>query len=171
MPKSVLILDTTVICCLLRVPDKDTCGPKDDAWNYDRISELLKKEEEKGNTFVLPLAALIETGNHITHSSSANKRNLAIALCELLKRSVNGNSPWATFIEQSSLWEADQLTELSNTWPDLAMSGISIGDATIKQVAEYYAKAGMNVEILTGDQGLKAYQPSVPAPRPRRLGG
>ena len=41
----------------------------------------------------------------------------------------------------------------------MAVKGISIGDATIKDVAEYYAEAGYEVEILTGDVGLKSYQP------------
>ena len=45
---------------------------------------------------------------------------------------------------------------------------MSLGDATIKDVAEYYAESGYKVEILTGDKGLKAYQPSAPAKVPRR---
>ncbi|MCW5258880.1 hypothetical protein [Verminephrobacter eiseniae] len=60
---------------------------------------------------------------------------------------------------------------MARTWPALAAGGTSIGDATIKHVAEYYAKAGYAVEIMTGDQGLKAYQPIAPIPRPRRRGG
>src|SRR6218665_1035044 len=55
---------------------------------------------------------------------------------------------------------------MASTWPALAAGGTSIGDATIKHVAEYYAKAGYAVEIMTGDQGLKAYQPIAPIPHP-----
>jgi len=57
---------------------------------------------------------------------------------------------------------------LADTWPALAVGRFSFGDATIKYVAEYYASAGMNVEILTGDNGLKAYQPASPLAIPRR---
>jgi len=39
---------------------------------------------------------------------------------------------------------------------------------TIKEVAEYYARMGYRVEIFTGDEGLKAYEPIVPAEAPRR---
>ena len=53
-------------------------------------------------------------------------------------------------------------------WPELAAQKISIGDATIKSVADYYAKTGLEVEILTGDAGLKAYQPVTPVSTPRR---
>ena len=31
-----------------------------------------------------------------------------------------------------------------------------------------YASAGFEVEISTGDEGLKAYEPSVPVMKPRR---
>lgn len=37
-----------------------------------------------------------------------------------------------------------------------------------KDVADYYARAGFRVTILTGDAGLKAYEPAVPAAVPRR---
>jgi len=40
--------------------------------------------------------------------------------------------------------------------------------ATIKDVAEYYAQIHYSVEILTGDQGLKAHEPLAPAEIPRR---
>ena len=44
-----------------------------------------------------------------------------------------------------------------------------IGDATIKDVAEFYTESGVSVEILTGDEGLKAYEPkAVKVPRRRR---
>ena len=52
-------------------------------------------------------------------------------------------------------------------WPTLAASGLSIGDTTIKDVAEFYLEAGYQVEILTGDEGLKAYEPTI-VNRPRR---
>ena len=44
-----------------------------------------------------------------------------------------------------------------------------MGTATIKTVAEYYAKTSSRliVEIFTGDQGLKAYEPTTPPPTRR----
>ncbi|MGV8691211.1 hypothetical protein ACV35Z_34765, partial [Pseudomonas aeruginosa] len=64
MTKKVLILDTSVLCCWLRVPGKDTAGPLDDQWTPERIDALIEQEKQQ-STFVLPLATLIETGNHI----------------------------------------------------------------------------------------------------------
>jgi hypothetical protein len=61
------------------------------------------------------------------------------------------------------LWNAEGLKTLAAEWAELANQKISIGDATIKTVAGYYAKIGFEVEIFTGDKGLKAYQPSLPS--------
>lgn len=42
------------------------------------------------------------------------------------------------------------------------------GGASIVDVVQYYAKAGFEVEIFTGDAGLKAYQPTNRVLVPRR---
>jgi len=167
MPKKVLVLDTSILCCWLRVPGKDTAGPTDDLWDHDRINGLLATEKDAGSTFVLPIASLIETGNHISQSKG-NCYQLAKKLTKCLTESITSKSPWAAFTDQSSLWEAAKLQELADNWPSLAAGGTSIGDATIKNVAEYYSSAGYTVEILTGDKGLKAYETSKPALTPRR---
>ena len=166
MTKKVLILDTSVLCCWLRIPGKETAGPLDDQWTPERIDALIEEDKQR-STFVLPLATLIETGNHI--AQAANRRHeCAIALASHLAATADAQTPWAAFTDQSALWESDQLKVLAESWPGLAVGGTSIGDATIKDVAEHYAKAGFHVEILTGDAGLKAYEPAKPLPAPPR---
>jgi len=96
---------------------------------------------------------------------------LAGQLSGLLTESVNGNNPWVPFAGQDALWGRDGLLKLAASWPALAAGGVSIADATIKDVAEFYAEAGFHVEIVTGDEGLRAYTPAIPAIRPRRRGG
>lgn len=167
MAKRVLVLDTSILCCWLEIPGKETAGPSDDRWNHDRIDRLLKSEEARGSIFVLPIATLIETGNHIANCTG-NRFSLALALGQHLRSAAYSESPWAAFSDQSALWEPPGLLQLAEVWPSLAAAGMSIGDATIKAVAEYYAVAGIHVQILTGDQGLKAYQPSHPIEVPRR---
>ncbi len=167
MSKRVLILDTSVLCCWLQVPGKEEAGPADDCWCHARIAQLLEKERSQGSTFVLPIATLIETGNHIAQAPS-QRFERATDLAGYLKEAADAQSPWAAFTEQSSLWESDNLRTVAETWPALATGGTSIGDHTIKDVAEYYAQAGYFVEILTGDAGLKAYEPVKPTSIPRR---
>ena len=167
MSKRVLILDTSVLCCWLQVPGKEEAGPVNDRWNHNRINVLLEQERAKDSTFVLPIATLIETGNHIAQASS-HRFERATSLAAYLGEAADAQSPWAAFTDQSSLWESENLRALAETWPQLASGGTSIGDHTIKDVAEYYAKAGYFVEILTGDAGLKAYEPARPVTVPRR---
>lgn len=85
-----------------------------------------------------------------------------------MRRSAEHKEPWAAFSDQTILWSPDKLKLLADIWPNLAAEKLSLGDATIKDVAEYYAQMGYSVEILTGDQGLKAHQPETPALIPRR---
>lgn len=167
MPKKILVLDTSILCCWLRIPGKDTAGANNDLWDYNRINELLNAERAQGSTFVLPIASLIETGNHISQCNG-NRYDLAIALTGYLRNTAEASSPWAAFTDQSALWEPTNLQELSDAWPRLAVGGTSIGDATIKHVAEYYSLAGYMVEILTGDEGLKAYETAKVHLAPRR---
>ena len=167
MSKRVLILDTSVLCCWLQVPGKEEAGPQNDRWNHVRIKELLEQELAENSTFVLPIATLIETGNHIAQASN-HRFERASSLAGYLREAADAQSPWAAFTDQSPLWQAENLRALADSWPELAKGGTSIGDATIKDVAEYYAIAGYHVEILTGDAGLKAYEPVRPVATPRR---
>lgn len=167
MSKRVLILDTSVLCCWLRVPGKEETGPVHDRWDHHRIDALLERERAENSTFVLPIATLIETGNHIAQARS-HRFERASSLAGYLREAADAQSPWAAFTDQSQLWQAENLRALAEVWPLLATGGTSIGDATIKDVAEYYAKAGYFVEILTADAGLKAYQPAQAVAIPRR---
>lgn len=165
MAQKVLVIDTSVLCCLLNIPGKSTAGPDQDKWDRERVEETLAHHE--GATRVLPLATLIETGNHIAQSPSDRHRT-GNALGDILRLAAEATSPWAAFADQAALWLPEKLHELAESWPALGVAGTSIGDATIKDVAEYYALAGYDVEILTGDQGLKAYEPAKPLKVPRR---
>ena len=131
MANNVLIFDTSVLCCLLEVPGKSTCGPQSDFWDKGRVLKLIK--DHKGSIFVLPLASIIETGNHISQANG-DRFNVATAFCKYLRNAASGESPWAAFSDQAELWKPEQLLKLSADWPQLASSKISIGVATIKDV-------------------------------------
>jgi hypothetical protein len=165
--KRILILDTSILCIWLEVPGMETCGPDRDLWNRRRVREKIELEMERETIFVLPLATIIETGNHIARASHSRKER-GDALADLMRKSADQRTPWAAFSEQSVLWSPEKLKSLADSWPDLAARRLSLGDATIKDVAEHYAKMGCAVEILTGDQGLKSYEPAVPPLVPRR---
>jgi hypothetical protein len=167
MPRAILILDTSVLCCWLQVVGKEEAGAVEDRWTHQRIDALLQKSEKEGATLVLPIATLIETGNHIAQAPS-QRYECAQRLGHCLQLTVNAESPWAAFVDQDVLWKPENLQKLATEWPTLAASRLSMGDATIKDIAEFYAEKGFEVSILTGDQGLKAYQPVNQPSVPRR---
>lgn len=167
MKRKVLIIDTSIFCVWLKVPDMETCGSGDNVWDYERVAKKIKEEIDAGTTFVLPLAAIIETGNHITHARG-DVYELAKSFAGFIEDSADSKSPWAAFTAQNGLWESEGLKKLVKRWVENNPNAQSLGDASIVDVAEYYATMGQQVEILTGDQGLKSYEPQVSVPIPRR---
>jgi len=179
MPQKVWIIDTSVLLLWLDVPGKNS--PKDIngvIWDKIYVKNLIA--QAKNTTLVLPLATLIETGNHIAQirkPHGSQRYPLANKLAELLIKAIDEESPWAAFTEQYTLWEKDNLKKLAKEWPPLAAQantkkdkgGLSMGDVTIKWVAEHYTKMGLYVETLTLDEGLKSYEPVLKTQkRPRR---
>ncbi|MZP30913.1 hypothetical protein GTO91_14435 [Heliobacterium undosum] len=162
----VLILDTSFLCCMLNVPGKNTCG-KNNEWNHKTVNEYIEKAIQEKYTIVLPLATIIETGNHIAQASSFRYEK-AMELGSLMRLAAEHHSPYAAFTDQSAFWNDQGLTELASHWPVRANEGLSIGDASITIIADYYAKTGIIVDIATGDTQLKAYEPARPANVPRR---
>lgn len=156
----VLIMDTSILCVWLKVPGKETCGTGVSGWNFDKVNAKVIEELAEKTTFVLPLASIIETGNHISQCAG-DPYDVALSFADLIKKTANNETPWAAFTVQAELWTNDKLNELAVIWPRMAASRISLGDATIKDVANYYNVQGFIVEIFTGDKGLKAYEPSI----------
>ncbi len=167
MSRNIAIFDTSLLCCWLGVPGRDRTGSGSNSWDSTRVSDLVEEELQKGSTIVLPLATIIETGNHISQAPSERYRH-ATEFSKHLKSAVQSQSPWAAFTDQSILWGTDRMLLLATEWPKLANAKMSLGDATIKYVADYYAEAGFDVKILTSDEGLRAYEPKRPEKQPRR---
>ncbi len=168
MPSSeVIVIDTSVLCVWLKVPGMDHCGPDSDRWTFDRIDSRIRQATGNGATLCLPLATIIETGNHIAQAPS-QRYERAKEFGGLMIKTADSETPWAAFTDQDTLWTKDKLKELAESWPPLAQCELSLGDATIKDVADYYGKLGYRVTLLTGDQQLAAYQPPPPPLVPRR---
>lgn len=166
--KKVLIVDTSILCVWLKVPGKETCGPSTSLITYEKVSKKIEQEKSEGTTFILPLATIIETGNHIAHSAG-DKKTMGDEFAQMMIDSADENSPWAAFTEQSSLWKPDNLKKLAERWKKSVVAGQALGDASIVDVVRYYTDLGYEVEIFTGDMGLKAYEPTVEIPRRRRF--
>ena len=157
--------------CLAGGSGKGYCGPKDDKWNKDRVDKKIEEEESAGTTCVLPLATIIETGNHIAQAHQLRYK-CAGKLAQIMQKIAHETKPWAAFSVQIDLWSNEKFIALAEKWPEFAKSELSLGDVTIVDVAKYYEKIdSLSVEILTADKGLKTYEPGQPTnevPKPRR---
>jgi len=165
--RKVVVIDTSVLCVWLRVPGKETCGPSSDIWTYDRADVELSKEKMNNSTLVLPIATIIETGNHIAQAIS-RRFEIGLKLRDIIKKTADEETPWAAFVEQNKLWTPEALVRLADDWVNHVAAGSSLGDRTIIDVVNYYSQAGFEVRILTGDQDLESYEPPKPPLVPRR---
>jgi len=84
----VVVFDTSVLCVWLNVAGKETCGTADDRWDRGRVDTLIADETMNKSIFVLPLATIVETGNHIAHARD-RRHDTARGLMTLLKLALD----------------------------------------------------------------------------------
>lgn len=168
LKRKILIWDTSILCVYVKVPGKETCGSDENKWDYKKVIHLLD-DEYKNASYILPIASIIETGNHITNSKKGtNVYDSAQILSKIIKDAANANSPWAAFTQQDSLWSKENLLKLAEDWPNHVHT-TTIDDYTIKNVAEYYAQfMGKEIIMFTADAGLKSFEPQHKPLVPRR---
>ncbi len=161
--RKVLLIDTSLLCVWLKVPGRETAGNNE--WNFERVEQTIEAEKTKGTTLVLPLAAVIETGNHIAQAKTANSESKRIAaqkFAEIITYAADETTPWAKFREQIVLWEEEELKQLAAKFPNQAVEKTSMGDASIVILGWHYHQKGFHVEFLTDDDKLKSQEPPPP---------
>lgn len=151
---TIALVDTSVLCELLSVP---MChqDPKHFAREFKR-----RREREK-HTFFLPVATILETGNHIgQHGDGRQKREAATRFIRLIGDAVEGVAPFVP----SRFIDGDQLVALLARFPDWAMQGSGLGDLTI--VAEWELTRARSpkrrVYIWSLDEHLQGYDTGDP---------
>lgn len=161
MAKKVLILDTSILCVWLDIPGKNKIEKKgEDVIGRPDVEKKINEEISNGTRIVLPLASVIECGNHVTQIKGCDPKTYVDKFADFISKSIDGDEPWDIFTNQTELFDKVKLKELVDKWRNMAISGISMGDASIIQVAELYASRNFSAEIFTGDTGLKSYEPS-----------
>lgn len=161
MARKVIILDTSILCVWLGVPGMDRIDKRgEDPITQTDVDTKIQSEVDEGARIVLPLASVIECGNHITQIKGADPKRYIDEFADFILKSIEGLEPWDIFTNQTSLFDEENFKKLVETWRELSMSGISMGDASIIQVANHYYSKNFTVEIFTGDTGLKALFPT-----------
>ena len=122
--KSVAIVDTSIFCELLNIPHMNS--------RREEVIEQFKILVENDTSFLLPIATIYETGNHIAQlSDGGNRRRVAEGFVQQVERALNGEAPW-TIINVPTLTEIGYWLR---NFPDSAMRGVGMGDLSI--IAEW----------------------------------
>lgn len=153
---SVCLIDTSVFLNILNVP---RC-------NQDRALVIhdFKLYSEASCIFLLPMATIIETGNHIAQNGDGNiRRQTAQRFVEQVKAAFNGEAPWKPSqfpqTEEILLW-IDQFPEFAgkNKAPN-KQEGTSFGDLSIIQEFRQACNRFPMTEVFIWslDSDLKTY--------------
>lgn len=153
---SICLIDTSIFLNFLNVPN---C-------NQDR--ELVFKDykiyAESGCQFLLPMATIVETGNHISQNGDGRiRRETAMRFVAEVKASLKGETPWSL----TQFPKTEEILLWIDKFPDLAgknkatdkYEGTSFGDLSIiEEFNKSCQRFRMSeVFIWSLDSDLKSY--------------
>lgn len=142
------IVDTSVLCNLLRVPNMDQ--------DAERALREFKEAQADGDVFLLPIPVIYETGNHIAQVASGGKRwEVAQGFVRLVRNAFSGEFPFVP----TPLQNPDALIEWLDEFPNRAAAGMGFADLAITKVWDEQRELnhGRRVMIWSYDQHLRGY--------------
>jgi hypothetical protein len=127
---SICLIDTSIFLEILNVPN----------YNQHRASVLqdFQTYAQSGCTFLLPMATILETGNHIAQNGDGTmRRKTAERFVKEVKKAFTGEAPW----KPTTFPNTAEILEWIDDFPDLAgrnkaplkSEGTSFGDMSIIQ--------------------------------------
>ena len=120
--KSVKLIDTSILCELLEIPTKSSPAVA------KKIKATFARWAKNDVRFILPLAAVIETGNHIAQNGDGTvRRERGIALANFVRQSLQDASPFL----KPPFWNKDDLESWMSKFPESAMREVGLGDVSI----------------------------------------
>lgn len=146
--KAICLIDTSIFVEILDVPGK--------ASQHNQVLHALEEKITASESLFLPMATIIETGNHIAQNGDGNqRRSCAQRFVEQVKLALAGTSPF----QPISFLTQDALSQWLAEFPDSAMGGSGLGDLSI--IHDYHRlyalNAGRRVYIWSLDKHLSAY--------------
>jgi hypothetical protein len=119
------------------------------------VAELKRLISEK-TTLLLPLAAVVETGNHIAqHGDGRERRQAAERFGNDVSAAIEGLAPWTP----TPFFELDAMRSWLAEFPNHAMRGLGLGDLSIVKEWERQCRLhpGRRVYIWSLDGHLGGY--------------
>lgn len=154
----VVFLDTSILLNVLDVPGKN--GER------THVVPAFQKLVRTGATLVLPVAAVVEVGNHIAQLPGDERRDRAVHFVDFLRMAVDARPPW---VVSGASWDAAFLRALvdgsGTARPDLvtcATAKLGSGDASILLELELFrarttVPSATPIRLWTLDQQLDAH--------------
>lgn len=145
---AIVIVDTSILLNLFACP-----GRCDQA---EEVIDQLEEHIENDDHLFLPLAAIIETGNHISHVNNGNaRRKAAERFAKGMRDAINDIAPWKPI----GLPSVDDLLAWLVCFPDNATKEIGMGDTSIIEEFNQSVKKWpqRRVTIWSLDEHLSAY--------------
>lgn len=144
----IVIVDTSILLNVLDVP----------GFNQDRetVFETFEQYIEEEATLLIPLGAVLETGNHIAQLSNGNQRwCYAKAFRDQIKKALTGEAPWNLV----PLQDLEQLKSWLNEFPESAKGKVGLVDLSIINAwkAERKRHPLSHVRIWSLDDHLQGY--------------
>ena len=105
---------------------------------YD-FRELIKARDV--NTLILPLATIIETGNHIAHISNGDeRRKRATIFAQYLEKTAKGEAPWEYYFKELDNEELILLYWNVGKYISEQMENQRWGSSYIDEMAKFISK-------------------------------
>lgn len=154
----VVFIDTSVLLNLLDVPGKNS--------HHQQLREEFNALVAGDVTLVIPIAAVIEVGNHIAQLSDGNlRRDRATTFTGFLRASLEGVAPW---VVSGASWDETFLRRLLDghgSLPglvELSSEKLGSGDVSILHELDRYRRRSdlpskLPVRLWTLDGQLAAY--------------
>ena len=150
--KGLLLIDTSIMLEILGVPGKSNS----DSGIPKQFDTMLSSNEY---TLYLPIATVLETGNHISQIKAKNgdvRRLIAQQFIKRVKMALDGTKPF-----KALAWEAAEMSQWLDRYPGFAQSRKSFGDlAIISQFEKLCNESPQNlpIKIWTKDGHLDSYR-------------
>lgn len=158
MPRLCYFIDTSVLCLLLKIPGFENSGPS--TVTHDDIKGMFTAVcTDQQLSLALPVAAIIETGNHIAQiKDSDERRDRAAILTDMLDKASQHTAPWQLAAVQ---WD-DQLikrifhtSSMGGSFVDLVPSKIGIGDISIwEEAVSFEERSQIEARVWSIDNDL-----------------
>lgn len=151
---AIRIVDTSVFCNILGVPNRSQ--------NQGKAINELTRYRERGDSLLLPMAAVYETGNHIAQQGEGSeRREVAELFVKQVQKAMEGESPFSP----TQIHNSEEVKGWLEDFPDDAMRGIGIGDRSIIEIwsQQCTLNQARRVVIWAYDDDLDGYdrEPTV----------